>query len=69
MPPGIRDDLITFVATIGVSHCGHGFLNAVLLSLPRLALAVLLSFPPAIAVHDLRWNECRRSDRVQHLAS
>ena len=44
----IRADLMTLVATIGVSHSGHRRSNAALLSLPRLARAVLLSFPPAM---------------------
>jgi hypothetical protein len=47
IPPGIPADLITRVATMGVVHCGQGFPCWIeSLSLPRLALAVLLSFPP-----------------------
>jgi hypothetical protein len=56
IPPGIRADLITFVATIGVSHCGHGLVNAELLSFPRLDRAVLLSFPPAMIHRLLEWE-------------
>ena len=48
IPPGMRADLITLVATMGVSHSGHSLAVLGPLPFPRLARAVLLSFPLAI---------------------